>query len=58
VRLETRSANLEGTGEFNMPRLLKNALRMRPDRIIIGECRGEEALDMLQAMKYGPRRRR
>src|SRR5258708_20224180 len=50
VRLETRTANLEGTGEITMRDLLKNALRMRPDRIIIGECRGEEALDMLQAM--------
>ena len=53
VRLETRPANLEGTGEINMRDLLKNALRMRPDRIIIGECRGEEALDMLQAMNTG-----
>jgi len=53
VRLETRSANLEGTGEITMRDLLKNALRMRPDRIIIGECRGEEALDMLQAMNTG-----
>ena len=53
VRLETRSANLEGTGEITMRDLLKNTLRMRPDRIIIGECRGEEALDMLQAMNTG-----
>jgi pilus assembly protein CpaF len=53
VLLETRTANLEGTGEINMRDLLKNALRMRPDRIIIGECRGEEALDMLQAMNTG-----
>ena len=53
VRLETRTANLEGTGEITMRALLKNALRMRPDRIIIGECRGEEALDMLQAMNSG-----
>ncbi|MGE3783421.1 MAG: CpaF family protein [Alphaproteobacteria bacterium] len=53
VRLETRSANLEGSGEITMRGLLKNALRMRPDRIIIGECRGEEALDMLQAMNTG-----
>ncbi len=53
VRLETRPPNLEGTGEINMRDLLKNALRMRPDRIIIGECRGEEALDMLQAMNTG-----
>jgi len=53
VRLETRPANLEGSGEITMRDLLKNALRMRPDRIIIGECRGEEALDMLQAMNTG-----
>jgi pilus assembly protein CpaF len=53
VRLETRTANLEGTGEITMRDLLKNALRMRPDRIIIGECRGDEALDMLQAMNTG-----
>ncbi|HEX5317716.1 MAG TPA: ATPase, T2SS/T4P/T4SS family [Stellaceae bacterium] len=53
VRLETRPPNLEGGGEVNMRDLLKNALRMRPDRIIIGECRGEEALDMLQAMNTG-----
>src|SRR6266851_2377459 len=53
VRLETRPPNLEGTGEINMRDLLKNALRMRPDRIIIGECRGEEALDMLQATNTG-----
>ncbi len=52
-RLETRPANLEGTGEITMRDLLKNALRMRPDRIIIGECRGEEAFDMLQAMNTG-----
>jgi pilus assembly protein CpaF len=53
VRLETRPPNLEGTGEITMRDLLKNALRMRPDRIIIGECRGQEALDMLQAMNTG-----
>jgi len=53
VRLETRPPNLEGSGEVTMRDLLKNALRMRPDRIIIGECRGEEALDMLQAMNTG-----
>jgi pilus assembly protein CpaF len=53
VRLETRTANLEGTGEISMRDLLKNALRMRPDRIIIGEVRGEEAFDMLQAMNTG-----
>jgi pilus assembly protein CpaF len=52
-RLETRTANLEGNGEVNMRDLLRNALRMRPDRIIIGECRGEEAFDMLQAMNTG-----
>src|SRR5205085_7790708 len=50
VRLETRTANLEGTGEITIRDLLKNALRMRADRTIIGECGGEEALDMLQAM--------
>ena len=53
VRLETRPANLEGRGEIGMRELLKNALRMRPDRIILGEIRGAEALDMLQAMNTG-----
>ena len=53
VRLETRPANLEGTGEISIRDLLVNALRMRPDRIIIGECRGAEALDMLNAMNTG-----
>ena len=53
VRLETRTANLEGTGEITMRDLLINALRMRPDRIIIGEVRGSEAFDMLQAMNTG-----
>ena len=53
VRLETRPANLEGKGEICMRELLKNALRMRPDRIILGEIRGQEALDMLQAMNTG-----
>jgi pilus assembly protein CpaF len=52
-RLETRTANLEGNGEVSMRDLLRNALRMRPDRIIIGECRGDEAFDMLQAMNTG-----
>jgi pilus assembly protein CpaF len=53
VRLETRPPNLEGRGEIPMRQLLKNALRMRPDRIIVGEIRGEEAVDMLQAMNTG-----
>jgi pilus assembly protein CpaF len=53
VRLETRPANLEGTGEINMRDLVKNALRMRPERIILGEVRGPEAVDMLQAMNTG-----
>lgn len=53
VRLETRSANLEGKGEISVRDLLRNALRMRPDRIILGECRGAEAFDMLQAMNTG-----
>ncbi|MCK6528266.1 CpaF family protein [Myxococcota bacterium] len=53
VRLETRPSNLEGHGEVTQRDLLRNALRMRPDRIVIGECRGGEALDMLQAMNTG-----
>ncbi len=53
VRLETRPANLEGHGEVTIRDLLRNALRMRPDRIILGECRGSEAVDMLQAMNTG-----
>jgi pilus assembly protein CpaF len=53
IRLETRPANLEGVGEVRQRDLVRNALRMRPDRIIIGECRGPEALDMLQAMSTG-----
>jgi pilus assembly protein CpaF len=52
-RLETRPPNIEGKGEIRQRDLVKNALRMRPDRIIIGECRGEEAFDMLQAMNTG-----
>ena len=52
-RLETRPANAEGKGELRQRELVKNALRMRPDRIIIGECRGDEAFDMLQAMNTG-----
>jgi pilus assembly protein CpaF len=53
VRLETRPANLEGRGEINIRDLVKNSLRMRPDRIIVGEVRSGEALDMLQAMNTG-----
>ncbi|MGC4033827.1 MAG: CpaF family protein [Tepidisphaeraceae bacterium] len=53
VRLETRPANIEGKGEVNARDLVKNCLRMRPDRVIIGECRGGESLDMLQAMNTG-----
>jgi pilus assembly protein CpaF len=53
VRLETRPPNTEGKGEVNQRDLVKNCLRMRPDRVIIGECRGAEALDMLQAMNTG-----
>ena len=53
VRLEARPANIEGKGEITIRDLVKNALRMRPDRIVIGECRGGEALDMLQAMNTG-----
>jgi len=52
-RMETRPANTEGKGEIRQRDLVKNALRMRPDRIIIGECRGDEAFDMLQAMNTG-----
>jgi len=53
VRLETRPANIEGKGAVCTTDLVRNALRMRPERIIIGECRGAEALDMLQAMNTG-----
>ena len=53
VRLETRPSNIEGKGEVNQRALVRNALRMRPDRIILGEVRGSEALDMLQAMNTG-----
>jgi pilus assembly protein CpaF len=53
VRLETRPANIEGKGEVNQRALVRNSLRMRPDRIIVGEVRGIEVLDMLQAMNTG-----
>ncbi|MBF0483760.1 MAG: Flp pilus assembly complex ATPase component TadA [Candidatus Omnitrophica bacterium] len=53
VRLEARSANVEGRGEITIRDLFRNSLRMRPDRIVIGECRGPEVLDMLQAMNTG-----
>jgi pilus assembly protein CpaF len=53
VRLETRQPNMEGAGQFTQRDLVRNSLRMRPDRIIIGEVRGPEALDMLQAMNTG-----
>jgi pilus assembly protein CpaF len=53
IRLETRPANIEGKGTISQRELVRNALRMRPDRIILGECRGEEAFDMLQAMNTG-----
>jgi pilus assembly protein CpaF len=53
VRLEARPANVEGRGEVTIRRLVRNALRMRPDRIVVGEVRGGEALDMLAAMTTG-----
>ena len=53
VRLESRMKNIEGSGEVSIRDLVVNALRMRPDRIVVGECRGAEALDMLQAMNTG-----
>jgi pilus assembly protein CpaF len=53
VSLESRPANIEGAGEISIRDLVRNALRMRPNRIIVGECRGAEALDMLQAMNTG-----
>ncbi len=53
VRLESRPPNLEGMGQISIRDLVRNALRMRPDRIVVGECRGPEALDMLQAMNTG-----
>ena len=53
LRLETKSANVDGSGETTVRDLVRNSLRMRPDRIVVGECRGGEALDMLQAMNTG-----
>ena len=53
MRIEARNANVEGTGEINIRDLIRTALRMRPERIIVGEVRGKEALDMLQAFNTG-----
>jgi pilus assembly protein CpaF len=53
IRLETRPSNIENKGQVNQRDLLRNSLRMRPDRIIVGEVRGEEVMDMLQAMNTG-----
>src|SRR6202044_3328702 len=53
VRLETRPPNIEGKGAVTIRDLVKNSLRMRPERIVVGECRGGETLDMLQAMNTG-----
>ncbi len=53
VRMETKARNIDGTGEVTIRDLVRNSLRMRPDRIVVGECRGGEALDMLQAMNTG-----
>jgi pilus assembly protein CpaF len=53
VALEARPSNIEGKGQISIRELVRNSLRMRPDRIVIGECRGGEALDMLQAMNTG-----